>query len=304
MAKPRFKIEPADAENLARLRSSLPPEDKKNLEKLPPNGQALAAHIFGRQGTEEILEINWKNYGYKNWRDFVRGAGEAFGGYNRDEGGHLRFPFGHVPASVSYAGPYRPDVPSSAGRFNDAASPRPEIPDVKGRLMDKLAQYESGSNYNAMWGNKERPELTGMSVREFMAYQVRYAAQYGSGSAGFPQIMGATLIDMAGKHGIDLGQKFDKPLQRELFGYLLDRRGYPDWIAGKITTGRFMDNLANEWAALPNSQGTSSLANGLNPVKPGVSAREFAAFLDDLRDNLRPASVPTVTVASATPVPG
>lgn len=99
--------------------------------------------------------------------------------------------------------------------------------------------------------NKLKKPLTSMTLDEVVAEQAKWSKNHGSSAAGAPQIIRATLRGLMAELGLRGSQKFDADLQDRLAYHLLKRRGYEDFIAGRISMATFARNLACEWASLP-----------------------------------------------------
>ena len=65
------------------------------------------------------------------------------------------------------------------------------------------------------------------------------------------QFMRKTLQDLARELGLSGKQVFDPDLQDRLGYHLLKRRGYEEYMAGKITMTELAKRLAMEWASFP-----------------------------------------------------
>lgn len=78
-----------------------------------------------------------------------------------------------------------------------------------------------------------------------------------------------TLSSLVRKLGIDPNTTlFDKETQDMLFREKLKERGLDDYLSGKLTIERFMNNLAKEWAGLPVATNTR---RGKTKLQPGWS---------------------------------
>ena len=124
------------------------------------------------------------------------------------------------------------------------------------QLLDFIAQPESGGDYNIVWGNidqSHRPKrpLTEMTIRQVLAWQDGIDPLYRSEAAGKYQILEDTLRGLYRNAGLTLKSKFDEAGQDKLAEALLVRRGYNKYMAGKISSVQFANNLAKEWASLP-----------------------------------------------------
>lgn len=127
-------------------------------------------------------------------------------------------------------------------------------------LLEMIAKKESGGNYNIAYNGTAKGmtgSFTSMTVNEVLAWQKNHTAVEGfkSSAVGKYQIIRTTLEglkkEFAAK-GEDIGnQKFDEKMQDRLAESLLNRRGYKDYLAGKMDESTFMARLSKEWAALP-----------------------------------------------------
>lgn len=123
-------------------------------------------------------------------------------------------------------------------------------------LLDFIARPESGGDYNIVWGGirpKHRPPklLTTMTIGEVLNWQDSIDSLYMSEAAGRYQIMEDTLRGLYKSAGMSLNDLFDEAGQDKLAFALLKRRGWGDYVDGKIPASKFANNLAREWASLP-----------------------------------------------------
>jgi len=123
-------------------------------------------------------------------------------------------------------------------------------------LLDFIAKYESGGDYNIVWGGIERADnppmpLTEMTVGEVLAWQDSIDAKYMSEASGRYQIMEDTLRGLYRTAGVPLTAKYDEATQDKLATALLRRRGLDDYLAGRWSVERFANSLAREWASMP-----------------------------------------------------
>lgn len=129
------------------------------------------------------------------------------------------------------------------------------------RILDFVAGPESGGNYNAYFGNAgSTRELSGMTVDQVRMWSMSRGTA--SSATGRYQFMAATLKGLQKEMGIPGDAKFTPELQDRMAIHLLERRGYSQWKAGEITDAQFANNLALEWAALPNFDETSLVVLG------------------------------------------
>lgn len=128
-------------------------------------------------------------------------------------------------------------------------------------LLDFIGGIEAPKGYGTIFGNKQSKlakPLTEMTLDQVMVAQKAWSKNHGSSAAGRYQFMRATLIGLISELGLRGSQKLDADLQDRLGYHLLKRRGYDDYMAGKIDRIEFGKRLAQEWASLPvlaNMQG-------------------------------------------------
>ncbi|TRV35834.1 MAG: hypothetical protein EWV70_09500 [Microcystis flos-aquae Mf_QC_C_20070823_S20] len=145
-----------------------------------------------------------------------------------------------------------------------ATSPASSRSGVVDNLLAFIAQEEgTGGSYNMVYGGREQP-LTDMSIA-----QVRGIGK----AAGKYQMMPDTLGDAQRALGLSPDTKFTPEVQEQIVQWLLQRRGLKEWQAGQMTTERFVDNLAMEWAALSTSSGKANYdGQGANASLPKLLA--------------------------------
>lgn len=109
--------------------------------------------------------------------------------------------------------------------------------------------YDDFSTYAKIKPSKPPSQMT---VNEVLSWQ-REAARAGSQSVaiGGYQMIGKTFRGLVDEMGLTGDELFDQTLQDEMGKRLLVRRGYNDWVSGKITDTQFGNNLSMEWAGLP-----------------------------------------------------
>jgi muramidase (phage lysozyme) len=109
----------------------------------------------------------------------------------------------------------------------------------------------AASVYDVVWGGikaKDRPkQLSAMTVGKVLWWQDLIDSRYMSEAAGAYQIMEDTLRTLK----VSRDAIFDKATQDALCLQLLDRRGWDDCEAGRISPEAFGNELAKEWASLP-----------------------------------------------------
>lgn len=134
--------------------------------------------------------------------------------------------------------------------------------------------------YNVIFGNRQTglsKPLTKMTLGEVVdaqkewsskAWAKKFGSTKASSAAGAAQFMRATLQELAAKLNLSGSQVFNGDFQDRLAFHLLKRRGYQEYMAGKITAIEFGRRLAQEWASFPvlaDCQGAH------RPIKRGQS---------------------------------
>lgn len=161
-------------------------------------------------------------------------------------------------------------------------------------LLDFIAGPESNGNYNAYYehaGNRTI-QFTGMTVDEVIAWQRDHVAKgNASSSVGRYQIILDTMRHLKKTMGLSGSERFSPELQDKMAIALLERRGYSDFKAGRITKEEFANSLAEEWAGLPMVSGSKAgqsayAGDGLNSA--GVGVNDFLSILDTPGQRMSP----------------
>ncbi|WP_172123238.1 hypothetical protein [Devosia sp. 919] len=121
-------------------------------------------------------------------------------------------------------------------------------------LLDFIGGIEAPQGYGTLYGNNQRvlpKPLVQMTVNEVIAAGPSWTKRFKSSAAGRYQFMNATLKGLRQQLRLGVGQVFDANLQDRLGYHLLKRRGYEQFMAGKIGLVEFGKRLAQEWASLP-----------------------------------------------------
>ncbi len=136
------------------------------------------------------------------------------------------------------------------------------------RILDFVSAPESNGNYNAWYGHANAAEdLSRVSLNQILGWQEQRLKDGAPSTAtGRYQFMLLTLRTLKEQLSLTGTEKFTPLLQDQLAMQLLKRRGYDQWRAGKMSDATFANNLADEWASLPNVRsGRSQYAgDGLN----------------------------------------
>lgn len=133
------------------------------------------------------------------------------------------------------------------------------IPNGAAILLASIREIETGkadrSAYDVIYGHRQHKlakPLTRMTYGDIIDAQRTWSKNHGSSAAGAYQFMRATLIDLAKANPSISGSDLFTPELQDQLGYqLLLRRGYADFMAGKIGRTEFGKRLAQEWASFP-----------------------------------------------------
>ena len=125
-------------------------------------------------------------------------------------------------------------------------------------LLDFVRLTEVGgtdrASYDVIYGHNENKlpkPIASMTIGDLVDVQASFTRRFGSSASGGYQFMKATLQDLVRELGLRGTQIFDPDLQDRLAYHLLKRRGYDDYMAGKISCTEFGKRLAQEWASFP-----------------------------------------------------
>jgi len=127
-------------------------------------------------------------------------------------------------------------------------------------ILDFVSSIEAPQGYDTIYGNNQgklpKP-ITQMTLDEVQAAQPSWTKRFGSSAAGAYQIMRdtmdspKTMSDLEGEMGLSGDELFDPDMQDRMALHLLKRRGYDQFMAGKIGVVAFAKRLAQEWASFP-----------------------------------------------------
>lgn len=150
---------------------------------------------------------------------------------------------------------------------------------AKQKLLEEIAVGEGMSEKNIIKYGYEsaydvpvgydilRPDkpLSQMTLGEVKAFQKKLVAatkgklkgvpsHLGSSAVGKYQMVASTLIEAMKAAGLTDDDLFNAENQEKLGEYLLDRRGYNEFVSGKKTTEEFQKSLSQEWASVTNPE--------------------------------------------------
>ena len=132
------------------------------------------------------------------------------------------------------------------------------VPAGAALLLDFTRLIETGktdrSSYDVIYGHNEgkiSKKVTSMTIDELIAIQPTFTKRFKSSAAGGYQFMRNTLRNLKTELRLRGTQIMDPDLQDRLGYHLAIRRGYNDFISGKISRTEFGRRLAQEWASFP-----------------------------------------------------
>jgi muramidase (phage lysozyme) len=143
------------------------------------------------------------------------------------------------------------NAPSTGPESKEGSRPK----DVAG-LLDFVGKLEGGKEgYNSVFGGG-RADLTKMTVSDVRKFQDDLVSKGSVSSAvGKYQIIRKTMGTLIRDMGFDPTQaKFTPELQDAMAVQLMKGRGLDKFMKGEITHEQFADELAKEWASLPNTK--------------------------------------------------
>lgn len=171
-------------------------------------------------------------------------------------------------------------VPLDNANFDVAQGSSGLADDDAAAILSFVSKAE-GADFNTLFGGS-KVILEEKTVAEVQQLQRAHGKKTGSSATGAYQVMRKTLSDLIDQGVVDPDEPFTEDVQNRIGMALLERRGYADWKAGKITTEQFANRLAQEWAALPTASGKSAY-DGVMGNKATVKRRDVVAMLEGLK---------------------
>ena len=170
---------------------------------------------------------------------------------------------------------------------------KPSITNSKGngkyvKFLSRVGGVESGpAGYNSVCGNKVKVNVVNMSVNEAIQFSKTEWKGKKANVLGAYQFKDDTLVYLKTALNLTGNEKMTVQLQDKMAIALLNRRGLQEYLSGKITKDKLMDELAKEWASLPLKNGKSFHSkNGIN--KALISREELSQLVDSLTQEQKP----------------
>jgi uncharacterized protein (TIGR02594 family) len=155
-------------------------------------------------------------------------------------------------------------------------------------LLDFIAEFESGGNYDAHFGRAKNtnPAFTRMSIADVLRWQDEFVRRGSESSAvGRYQVIRKTLRGVIRELGVGSNELYSKELQDRIALHLMKGRKLDGFLAGRITRNRFGTLLAMEWASLPVLEGPKtgqSFYAGVGSNAAHAPMADFRRILDAL----------------------
>lgn len=153
-------------------------------------------------------------------------------------------------------------------------------------ILDFIAGYEAGGNYNAVIGNSHASEDLGKkSIGDiYVLMDHLLASGKPSTAVGRYQIIRRTMQALQLVLGLDNKVLFTPDIQDRMAVRLLVGRGYPAWWRGQMTDVEFAHTMSCEWASLPDPElGGKSHYDGIGPNHAGTTLVHVYSCLSKAR---------------------
>jgi muramidase (phage lysozyme) len=153
-----------------------------------------------------------------------------------------------------------------------------------GELLNFIARYESGGNYNIVVGGKVISELTQMTLSQVYDFQRQMRSRgHESTAVGRYQYINKTLRNTAAQMGLDPETTlFDPKTQDAIATETLRSIGLDQWLNGQVEDGIFLNKIARIWAGIPTTSGVSA-HQGVGSNKAGTTAQTALNTLQDIK---------------------
>jgi muramidase (phage lysozyme) len=136
-----------------------------------------------------------------------------------------------------------------------------------GRLLDYIGQLESGGDYTRIIGGSRLASLTSMTLDEVFALQKDLIAKkHPSSAIGRYQFVYNTLRETVNSMNLNTSTtRFSPAVQDALIiQRLRNVRQLDGWLSGQVSDTRFLNNLSQEFAAIPSpAKGGRSYHHGV-----------------------------------------
>jgi len=153
-----------------------------------------------------------------------------------------------------------------------------------GQLLDFIARYESGGNYQIILGGKTINGLTKATIDDVFKLQDAMRAKgMESTAVGRYQYIKSTLEGTAKQMGLDTSKAvFDEKTQDAIATHTLRTIGLDQWLAGTMDDGTFLNKVARIWAGIPTTGG-KSFYDKVGSNKAGTTAQTALNTLQSIK---------------------
>jgi muramidase (phage lysozyme) len=125
----------------------------------------------------------------------------------------------------------------------------PVTPGSKG-LLDFIAHYESGGDYNKFVGGASDPKISKMTISQIVAYQkANHNKELNSAAIGRYQMLYPDRYIQSA--GLTMDSVFSPENQDKLAMAYLEEDGYSKFKSGSMSAKTFAKNVSGTWAAMP-----------------------------------------------------
>ena len=188
-------------------------------------------------------------------------------------------------------------------------------PEIK-TLLDAIRSHEAPKGYGQIYsgakGVSKNADVSKMTLDGVLLFQAQMKDKGSASTAcGGYQFLRKTLKATIQGMGLNGNEVWTPELQDRMALYLVEQRGLPRFLSGRISRTEFANNLAKEWASLPvvsTVQGGSRIVNrgqsfyagdGLNKSfhKPAV----IESLLDAIKAQKEAPTAPPMSPAPAVP---
>jgi peptidoglycan hydrolase-like protein with peptidoglycan-binding domain len=150
-------------------------------------------------------------------------------------------------------------------------SDRDDIRGAVNAVLELIRRVEARGHYDIRNGSSRNPAILSMTVAEVQQHQRTWRSWPGSASAaiGAYQYTQDTLTSYIKKMGVNANtQKFDPAFQDRLAIFdMRDRSKLDSWLNGSISDEKFVNELSQVWAAIPNDTNQSAYRGVANNRK-------------------------------------
>ena len=171
----------------------------------------------------------------------------------------------------------------AAGRAAPVATVNlPSTGSALDRLLALITVAEAPRGYDSIhYSAKRLPKLnpTEMTLAQIDAWTRATPGQHHA-IGGF-QIIPDTLRRVTKALGLPPSTRFDVATQKRMGRYLAAEAGYSQFMAGKLSRAKFMDNLARVWAGFPLASGRSAY-HGYAGNKATMTRAQFEVAMQDI----------------------